>query len=98
MAYTKYSPYYNTETYNGGLDVMQHRKISKNPDDKIYTIDSVYDLRPDLLAYDLYGSEELWWVFAARNPNTISDPLMDFKAGLSIFLPKKEKLLSDLGG
>jgi len=95
--YTQTSPYHGTKLHSNALDVMANRSISKSPDDKIYIIDKIYDQRPDLLAFDLYGTPKLWWVFAARNPDTIEDPTMDFKAGVSIFLPKKEALFSDLG-
>jgi hypothetical protein len=57
----------------------------------------MYENRPDLLAYDLYGNAALWWVFIARNPNVIEDPLLDFRAGVSIYIPKKETLVKDLG-
>lgn len=97
MTYSSYSPYYKTEMYANALDVMTDRQISKYVDDVEYYISSAYNLRPDLLAYDLYGSSDLWWVFAARNPNILFDPLMDFKAGTKIYLPKKERLLVDLG-
>ena len=56
-----------------------------------------YDLRPDLFAADLYGDAHLWWVFAARNPNTLYDPLWDFTAGTPIYLPKKSTLQVALG-
>ena len=46
-------------------------------------------MRPDLLAYDLYGNVEVWWVFALRNLEKIKDPLADFKTGLSIKVPDK---------
>ena len=50
-----------------------------------------------LLAYDLYGTPRLWWVFAQRNPDQIEDPVYDFKPGVTVQLPKKENLLKDLG-
>jgi len=50
-----------------------------------------------MLAFDLYGDSGLWWVFAARNPNTIEDPLLDFRAGTTIYIPNKATLTSDLG-
>ena len=56
-----------------------------------------YNKRPDLLAFDMYGSPRLWWVFAQRNPDQIEDPIYDFKPGVTIQLPKKENLLKDLG-
>jgi len=44
------------------------------------------------LAFDLYGDPSLWWVFAVRNPNVISDPVFDMRIGARIAVPKKETL------
>lgn len=76
---------------------MIDRPITPKSADVLYTIDKVYEHRPDLLAYDLYGSSALWWVFAQRNPNTIQDPIYDFKSGKSIYIPTKDQLTADLG-
>jgi len=76
---------------------MDKRPISKLNNDKLYTIDKVYNLRPDILAYDLYKNSALWWVFAARNPNVLKDPLFDFATGKSIYLPTLATLTKDLG-
>lgn len=95
--YSKYSPYYNTKTFGTFLDVLNYRTVTKNPLDIRYTITSAYRFRPDLLAADLYGSSALWWVFAARNPNVIKDPIFDFYPGQIIFIPAKENLVADLG-
>lgn len=100
MAQTKYkasSPYYQTKTFGGFLDVMVNRPITKLSDDVLYEIDSVYEYRPDLLASDLYGTSALWWVFAQRNPNVLIDPLRDFIAGTRIYIPKLATLKQDLG-
>jgi len=97
MAYSKSSPYYGTNTFGKFLDVLSYRPVSKKEDDVVYTIDKVYQYRPDMLAHDLYGDSGLWWVFAARNPNVIKDPLFIFKAGVTIYIPTKETLVADLG-
>jgi membrane-bound lytic murein transglycosylase MltF len=62
-----------------------------------FTINQTYQYRPDLLAHDLYGDSGLWWVFAQRNPNTLKNPLLDFKEGTLIYLPKISTLKSVLG-
>ena len=97
MAYSNSSPYYSTETFDGFLDVINYRTIPKEPDDIPYVIKSQHALRPDLLAFDLYGDAGLWWVFAARNPNSIEDPIFDFQVGKAIFLPKLSTLKKALG-
>jgi hypothetical protein len=97
VKYGKTSVYYGTGLYGNFLDVREPRNITKRADDVYYTIDKVYQNRPDLLAYDLYKDSTLWWVFAARNPNVLRDPLFDFVAGVSIYIPKKTTLDQDLG-
>lgn len=97
VTYSKTSPYYATSTFGKFLDVMSNRPIRKLVSDTQYQIDKVYANRPDLLAYDLYGDSSLWWVFAARNPNVLKDPLFDFVPGVVIYVPKKETLIADLG-
>lgn len=87
--YSSTSPYYDTETYSNYLDVMTHREIERHADDKVYEIQEVYNLRPDLLAHDLYDDANLWWVFIVRNPNAMEDPIYDFTTGVRIFLPKQ---------
>lgn len=96
-SYSRSSPYYTTESFSNFLDILDYRPITKQADDVVYTIDRIYENRPDLLAYDLYGDSGLWWVFRSRNPNVIDDPLLDFRAGVTIYIPKKETLAANLG-
>lgn len=95
--YLTSSPYVNTELTGEFLDILTLRSIPKEVDDIVYTIKPQHALRPDLLAYDLYGDANLWWVFAVRNPNTIEDPIFDFQTGVTIFLPKSTTLKKVLG-
>jgi hypothetical protein len=98
MEYPATSPYYFTETFrNQFLDIMINRPITMNPLDELWVITSTYNLRPDLLAYDLYDDSKLWWVFAQRNPNTLVDPLFDFVTGKQIYIPQIQTLRTDLG-
>jgi hypothetical protein len=96
-SYNQSSLYKNTKYHRGALDVYQPREIPKNADDPLFEVNSVYALRPDKLASDLYGDPGLWWVFAARNPNSIEDPIFDFTLGKKIYLPKKNTLQKSLG-
>ena len=95
--YNATSPYSNTGVYGNYLDVSTPRAVSASQSDQLMTINLTYQYRPDLLAADLYNSPQLWWVFAARNPNTIKDPIFDMKSGLEIFLPEQSRLFKDLG-
>jgi hypothetical protein len=91
------SPYYATGYSQFFLDVMVDRPIPKEEDDQTFVINLTYQYRPDLLAFDLYGTGDLWWVFYQRNPNTLQAPPLDFTVGTQIFLPKISTIQSTLG-
>ena len=95
--YSNTSPYFETDMKSTYLDVLNPRTLTAEDDDQSYTVERTYAYRPDLLAYDLYGSPRLWWVFAQRNPDRIEDPIYDFRPGVTIQLPKKENVIKDLG-
>jgi alpha-L-fucosidase len=95
--YTSTSPYFETGYSQCYLDVMVNRPIPKENDDISFTINATYQYRPDLLAFDLYGTGNLWWVFYQRNPNTLTAPPLDFTVGKQIFLPKGDVLKQVLG-
>lgn len=95
--YDSTSPYFNTGFTEFYLDVMTNRPIPKEDDDQSFEINLTYQYRPDLLAFDLYGTSKLWWVFYQRNPNTLQAPPLDFAVGKTIYLPKITTLKSVLG-
>jgi hypothetical protein len=95
--YSKTSPYYSTSLENGYLDVINFRDIPAETDDILFEVTSTYENRPDLLAYDLYGDVNLWWVFAIRNKRIIKDPTFDLVAGIKIYLPKITTINTALG-
>jgi len=91
------SPYYSTVQTPGYLDVINFRDIPATSTDIVYALDKKYEHRPELLAYDLYGNVDLWWVFAVRNKSIIQDPVFDMVAGLKIYIPSQSGLQSALG-
>ena len=95
--YTSTSPYFQTGYNQFYLDIMVNRPIPKESDDLTFVINTTYQYRPDLLAFDLYSNADLWWVFYQRNPNTLQAPPMDFKQGVQIYLPKITTLKTALG-
>jgi len=96
-AYNSASPYAHTDVVNGYLDVLNFTDIPSYPDDVQYTLTAKYLHRPDLLAYDVYGNTQLWWVFAARNKDVITDSIFDFVPGQTIFLPKMATIRAAIG-
>ena len=96
--YTGSSPYASTQIIDDQyLDLITIRPVPAKSDDVLYTVEVQYTHRPDLLAYDLYGDKNLWWVFAQRNMDIIKDPVYDIEAGVQIYLPKGDKLQRVLG-
>lgn len=91
--YSSLSQYSKTKVNSFHLDLYNPKKINIDSNDKTYIIESKYHLRPDKLAYDLYGSPDLWWVFIVSNMNIIKDPLYDFRTGLEIVVPNKNKVI-----
>lgn len=93
--YNPRSPYYNTPQvtkYVSYLDFWTPTYITPNVNDVLIKLEKKHEKRPDLLAYELYGSAQLWWVFAARNPDIIKDPIYDFKTNIVIYVPTAANL------
>ena len=68
------SPWARTKIRDGQyLDILKIRPVPEDSDDVIYEIQSQYHQRPDLLAYDMYGSKV---VYAPRNMDTLKDSFM----------------------
>jgi hypothetical protein len=97
VTYSRTSPYADTPAYGFFLDLANIPSIPFEASDVAYEIDNIYNNRPDLLAFDLYGDPGLWWVFSIRNPNVLQDPLFDFVAGAVIYIPQKQNLVTALG-
>ena len=99
MQYKQSSPYKNTpmSQTRDHLGFFKIRTIPAQADDAQYTIEPQYHQRPDLLAYDMYGNPNLWWVFCQRNMDTMEDPIYDFKSGSKIYVPKGAALKNILG-
>jgi hypothetical protein len=95
--YSNTSPWYNTSIEENYLDILSIRPVAAEEDDFLYKIEAQYTHRPDLLAYDLYGTSKLWWVFIQRNMDVLQDPVYDFVPGKKIYVPKKSKLFAILG-
>ena len=97
VEYSTTSPWYNTKITNDYLTLLTIRPVSAEMDDFLYTLESQYAYRPDLLSYDLYQTPNLWWVFMQRNLDVIQDPIFDFVPGLQFYIPKSTSLFSVLG-
>lgn len=96
--YGSTSPWGKTQIRrNEYLDILTIRTVPKMDDDVLYEVQPQFTHRPDLLAFSVYGTSKLWWVFAQRNMDVLKDPVFDLEAGVKIFLPQESKLKQFLG-
>ena len=96
-SYKDTSPWKDTPIVENYLSFLKIRTIPSDLDDFLYTIESQYAYRPDLLSYDLYKTPKLWWVFVQRNLDILQDPIYDFVPGTQIYIPKGDNLFKFLG-
>ena len=89
--------YANTDTIDFYLDIWNDDINLSTTGDTSIEIHSKYNLRPDLMAYDMYGSPNYWWVFALKNKDKLIDPVEDFKTGLVITVPSRSGIRSLIG-
>lgn len=98
VRYEQNSPWSNTPIVDDSyLDILRIRPVPEADDDILYEVQPQYAYRPDLLAFDLYGTKNLWWVFAQRNMDLLKDPVNDMVPGIKIYLPKGDTLARQLG-
>ena len=99
--YQNVSPYSKTPQRNYQvqyLDLYENRPVPADDTDDLISIPVKYDQRPDLLAAELYGTPELWWIFAVRNPDSIIDPIYDLTSGKEIYVPTRSRVYQTILG
>jgi hypothetical protein len=60
----------------------------------IKSLIAVYDRRPDLLAYDVYGRADFEWVILQYN--NIVDVNEEFVTGATIIMPNRMRIIGDI--
>lgn len=84
-----------TEIKGNKLGWWERKPFEKNiSTDYIVTIPEIYDKRPDLMAYQVYGKPELFWLVLQYND--IVDIEEEFVSGKEIILPSRIRTLSGL--
>lgn len=90
---SNYSLYKNTKRSSYYMGYYNPIDIPLDPEtDYLILIEEKYNQKPGKLAYDLYGSERLGWVFSYFNRNIIQDPIFDLKSGIYIRVPTNSRL------
>lgn len=86
------SPFFKTEVYSTFMGYYIHRDIPPADTDTTILLDNArYDQRPDLLAYDLYGTPDLWWIFGVRNG--LEDLVHDIREGMVLAVPDRNRIM-----
>jgi hypothetical protein len=84
-----------TPTINGNNIGWWERAIfPTDPSDVPLTLGRKYAMRPDLVAFDMYGKSSLQWFILQYN--TISDVNVEFVEGTTIMLPTSDRLFTSL--
>lgn len=93
--YASTSPWKFSQIVGNYLTYYVHRPVNPQSTDRTFTVrDERYVHRPDLLAHDIYGDADLWWVIPVRN--RFEDPVFDMKMGTTIFIPDERYVRSIL--
>ena len=95
--YTSKSYLYNANYNKFYLDVAKLPSM-KNVKGDYAVVPPECENRIDLFSYQQYGSSRLWWVIALANADLIKDPLWDFKAGVTLLIPRDTVLIEQLAG
>lgn len=96
MTYSKRSPYALTPTYGSFSGYYVHRSVPPHATDSYDTVRHGWVSRPDLLALDIYGDSEFWWVVPLRNG--LEDPIYGLTYDLVVAVPSKDRVLKMFGG
>lgn len=83
-----------TEKFLTRLGWWERFIYTKSRDDVQYVIEPKYHLRPDLLAYELYGSPAYMWLILQYN--NILDINTEFVQGKTITLPTPQRVKTEL--
>lgn len=95
----------DTRYVQGGVSTVNEKNVgwwersptfSQRADDDIVieALPAIYEGRPDLLSYDLYGNNNLEWVILQYN--RIVDINEEFVAGAKLVVPSRERLFSSM--
>lgn len=79
-----------TDEKANSLGWWERKIFPESPDDSTYVLVSRYHKRPDLLAYDAYGSSHLAWLILQYN--NIVDINSEFVSGATVKLPTRQRV------
>ncbi len=69
---------------------VRRSDILPHSSDAVLEVRQAWQHRLDLIANDVYGDVNLWWIIA--DANAIIDPMTELAAGTKIRIPSKERV------
>lgn len=94
-SYKVQSPYRDTPIIGNFMGYYIHRGIDPQPGDILVTMDNPeFVERPDLLAVEIYGDADLWWVIPVRNG--FEDLMHELQLGVELHIPTPDYVRSVL--
>ena len=91
---SRYAQGGDTDVIGTRLGWWERKILPRSASDIKLTVTPMYALRPDLIAYDLYGRSDLQWFILQYN--NVSDLQRDFAVGSEIVLPTRSRVFSEL--
>jgi len=94
--YSRYVQGGNTDIFTERLGWWEKIDLHENQygDIVINSLIAVYDKRPDLLSYDVYGRSDFEWIILQYN--NIVDINEEFITGVKIMLPNRLRVFGDI--
>lgn len=94
--FSQFSRYKNgvaTSNDDADLFIINRDRIvlPESEEDTFFLIEGQHIRRPDLIANEIYGNAELWWVIA--DVNNIRNPITDFTANKLLRIPPLDLVL-----
>lgn len=82
------------ESFAKRLGWWERKLLPRHASDASFVLEAKYHKRPDLLAYDVYGTAKLMWLVLQYN--NIVDINIEFVEGQTVVLPTKSRVFTEL--
>ena len=82
----------STEVNNDAVEYWDRKVFDTDLTDTLYTIEEMFEGRPEKLAAIIYGDSRLWWLICQYN--AIIDIQSEFVVGKQLKLPTRERVNS----
>jgi len=91
IRYKSTSAYHRTPIEGRFLMHYVHRPVPAHPNGQIVVVPYEWVNRPDIMALDLYGDDDLWMAIPLRNG--LQDPVFDITYERVLIVPPRDLVL-----